>query len=226
MAQVTKTDIWNAFRVRNGWRRVAIAEALALLSKSSIRYWEKNGWIQRGTKDDVDYVELTDTGIANLEEGILARLDNHPAERKAIRFFPRRLATAIAVVTMVFALGACGTVGKRPDESGPVVVPGTETVDVTVEAERADAVPVEHEFAREIQAEACIARMLQATHNVDKTTGLTRATESCSHVWLGHARKQQDWRMVREYEADEDMVPVKLDDYNGEFLQVDLINAR
>lgn len=230
MSAVTKTNIWNAFRIRNGWRKVAVTEARTLLSVSSIRYWEKNGWLSRGVNGDVEYVELTADGINNLEEGIVARIDNHPKEAKMLRFFPRRLAEAVAIVGIVLVLGACGTLGQKTDQKvTPEIVKGTttvEVVDVTVESARADAVPVAHKFAREIQAEACIARMLQTTHAVDKTTGLSRATQSCSHVWLGHARKQDDWRMVREYEADENMAPVDLNNYEGEILQVDLINAR
>ena len=125
------------------------------------------------------------------------------------------------LLPLILSVVACGAIPGRPDATvAPVAV--TETA----EPARVDAVPVEHTFAREIQAENCIKEMLDATHEVDRTAGLTRATQACSSIWLSHDRKVRDWRMIQDYKRDnQDVMPVKLDDYNGSFLTVDFDNA-
>lgn len=93
---VNKTDIWNVFRKRNGWKRVDVPGAVAQLSTSSLRYWESKGWLARETIDGVEYVFLTGDGVLNLELGIQARLKNHPGDKDKLCFFPRRLAALVA----------------------------------------------------------------------------------------------------------------------------------
>lgn len=97
MAQVSKTDIWNVFRKRNGWKRVDVSGAVARLSPSSVRYWETKGWLGREKVGDVEYLFLTGDGVLNLEQGIQSRLKNHPGDKEKLSFFPRRLAALVAV---------------------------------------------------------------------------------------------------------------------------------
>ena len=96
---ITKKDIWNAFRVRNGWRKVPTPEAKALIGSSAMRYWINKGWLAATTKGDVQSVALTEAGRENLETGIQKHLENHPEDGAALAFFPKRLAVPLVFVT-------------------------------------------------------------------------------------------------------------------------------
>lgn len=98
---ITKKDIWNAFRIRTGYRKVALPEAKALIGQSATRYWLKNGWLREVRKGDVLSVELTKAGINNLENGIQKHLENHPEDRKELRSFPQRLEIPLVFVEYV-----------------------------------------------------------------------------------------------------------------------------
>ena len=98
---ITKVDIWNAFRMTRGYRRVPVAEAKALIGQSAMRYWTKKGWLSASRKGDVPYVELTDDGIHNLETGIQSHIENHPDDRAELRYFPQRLEVPLIHVEYV-----------------------------------------------------------------------------------------------------------------------------
>lgn len=98
---ITKVGIWNAFRTRNGYRKVAIPEAKALIGPSALRYWIKNRWLGEVQIGDVLSVQLTETGVPHLESGVQKHLENHPEDREGLRFFPRRLEVPLVFVEYV-----------------------------------------------------------------------------------------------------------------------------
>ena len=98
---ITKADIWNAFRIRTGYRKVAVPEAKALIGGSALRYWTGQGWLRQVRKGDIVSVELTKAGVSNLETGIQKHLENHPEDRKGLRFFPQRLEVPLVFVEYV-----------------------------------------------------------------------------------------------------------------------------
>lgn len=91
---VTKVDIWNAFRVRRGYREIPEPEAKALMSPASIRYWTKQGWLH-WYHGEVTNITLTDEGKQNLETGIISYIRKHPDVRPEVQHLPKRLAKAL-----------------------------------------------------------------------------------------------------------------------------------
>jgi hypothetical protein len=64
-----KTEIWNLFKNRRGWRIVTYVEAEQVLGRAIIRYWVDEGWMIYD-KSEGHTIYLTDAGVLNLYKGL------------------------------------------------------------------------------------------------------------------------------------------------------------
>lgn len=85
----TKLDIWNCFRARRGFKTVPVVEAQSIIGANAPRVMLRNGYIEAGTKKDVDTYTLTDQGKVWLTKGMVAYLKNHPEQRIMANYLPK-----------------------------------------------------------------------------------------------------------------------------------------
>jgi hypothetical protein len=72
-----KTEIWNLFKGRRGWKVITYVEADHVLGRAIIRYWEDKGWLCV-SREEGYYVTLTEEGKTNLYKGLRSIINKSP----------------------------------------------------------------------------------------------------------------------------------------------------
>lgn len=138
----------------------------------------------------------------------------------------RVVLTFLMVFLGLVLLTACGSMGPRPDVSAvqPTVTAPTVAKVAPTPAPVVDPTPNDF-YALERTVENCVANMLRVSHDVERTSGVLRATKACSHIYgLDHERRLEEYEIVNE--SDGDLGPVTLDGDQPSFLPMNLLRTR
>jgi hypothetical protein len=84
----TKIHIWNCFRGQRGFRRAQVDEARAVIGANAPRGMIAQGRLERVSKGNVDYYQLTEAGKKWLYQGMQNYLRNHPDRRPEAQSLP------------------------------------------------------------------------------------------------------------------------------------------
>lgn len=87
-----KSDIWNCFRGKRGFRKVQVDEAHSIVGVNAPKNMLKNGYVEVETARNREQYVLTDAGQAWLTKGILGFLKRHPDEAGSVKNLPKSLA--------------------------------------------------------------------------------------------------------------------------------------
>lgn len=141
----------------------------------------------------------------------------------------RMVLTFLVIMLGLVLMTGCGSLGARPDVATVQPTP-TETVQPVVQVAPApvpvaDPTPNGNLYQLEQLVENCVGKMLRVSHDVERTSGVLRATKACSHIYgLDHERRLEEYEIVNE--SDGDLGPITLDGDRPGFLPSSLLRTR
>ena len=75
-----KTEIWNTFKGRRGWKTITYVEAEMALGRAILRYWLNKDWMLTSTEGG-KFIYLSEAGRLNLFKGLRNIIAKEPERR-------------------------------------------------------------------------------------------------------------------------------------------------